>query len=180
MILTPSEAALRQHPPVTRLVCSVSSASAALAVQRICGSPCCSLCLLCPTLCLPWGFSPQFYTLGVTHAVSFLILIQLSPIGLAPIEPSPGSDITCCDPPTPDLPHGSGHCPHSPFAAIFPPWTQSRHTPDTPQVPRRQLPAGREVKCCHSSSPWESHAQKQKPPLFDGKRKHSEPTEAFC
>ena len=65
-------------------------------------------------------------------------------------------------------------------AAIFPPWTQSRHTPDTPQVPRRQLPAGREVKCCHSSSPWESHAQKQKPPLFDGKRKHSEPTEAFC
>lgn len=81
-------------------------------------------CYSCGVLSHPC--SPQSYW-------SWLLWSQV----LAQISPT-------VTPPTSDLPHGSGHCPHSPFAAIFPPGTQSRHTPDTPQVPRRQLPAGQE------------------------------------
>lgn len=91
-----------------------------------------------------WYMPPSAYPVGFLHNFTpwvllmlcpFLILAQPNPIGpwlllsqvLAQISPA-------VTPPTPDLPHGSGHCPHSP----------SPDTSDIPQVPRRQLPAGQE------------------------------------
>lgn len=104
---------------------------------------------------------PGCYSCGV-----LLILVQLSPIGLG----SYGAKswlryhLLC-----PHLPLISPMAVGTALIAPLLPSSHQEHRAGThltlPRYPGDSCQQDKRVRCCHSSSPWESHAQKQKPPL---------------